>query len=312
VIHLRIVSLLPGCTEIVCGLGLGDRLVGRSHECDFPPDIARLPVCTEVEIDATASSAEIERLVQSRLCQALSVYRIDVAKLKALQPDLILTQAQCEVCAVSLAEVEQAVSEWTGHKPQIVSLAPNSLADVWDDMLRVAEALDIAHRGKEMVEELRERVESIARRTRDLSRRPSVACIEWLDPLMAAGNWVPELVELSGGLNLFGEAGKHSPRLNWEAVQEHDPEVVVIMPCGFSIRRIEREMTVLSNRPDWNGLRAVRTGRVYLVDGNQYFNRPGPRLVDSLEMLAEIVHPGIFHFGHLREGWKKWVIPSLD
>jgi iron complex transport system substrate-binding protein len=302
----RIVSLLPSCTEIVCALGLEQQLVGRSHECDFPPAIRHLPSCTESKLNTQTSSAGIDREVKSLLRNALSIYAVDTGSLRRLQPDIILTQSQCEVCAVSLPEVEQAVTEWAGHKPQIISLAPNSLADVWDDIPRVAGALGVPDRGVELVRKLKERVEKIAMLTRDLPRRPSVACIEWLEPLMAAGNWVPELVELAGGLNLFGEAGKHSPWLNWEAVQEHDPEVVVIMPCGFDIRRAQRELSALSSKPDWNKLRAVCAGRVYLADGNQYFNRPGPRLVESLEILAELLHPGVFHFGHCQSGWKKW------
>jgi len=302
----RIVSLLPSCTEIVCALGLEQQLVGRSHECDFPPAIRHLPASTESKLDASASSAEIDRDVKSLLRQALSIYCIDIERLKELRPDVILTQSQCEVCAVSLPEVEQAVSEWTGAKPRILSLAPNSLADVWDDILRVSDALNVPERGADVVRQLKDRVEQIARLTRDISRRPSVACVEWLDPLMAAGNWVPELVELGGGLNLFGEAGKHSPWLNWEAVRDHDPEVVVILPCGFDVSRTWREMPALANRPDWQKLRAVRTGRVFIADGSQYFNRPGPRLVESLEILAELLHPGVFHFGHCQNGWKKW------
>lgn len=281
-------------------------LVGRSHECDFPPTVHHLPSCTESKLNTRTSSADIDREVKSLLRNALSIYVVDTGCLRQLRPDIILTQSQCEVCAVSLPEVEQAVSEWTGHKPRIISLAPNSLADVWDDILRVAGALNVSERGVEVVRQLKNRVEQIARLTRGLSRPPSVACIEWLDPLMAAGNWVPELVELAGGLNLFGEAGKHSPWLNWDAVREHDPEVVVILPCGFDVSRTWREMPGLANRPDWERLRAVRSGRVFIADGSQYFNRPGPRLVESLEILAELLHPGVFHFGHSPGGWKKW------
>ncbi|HKS36985.1 MAG TPA: cobalamin-binding protein [Verrucomicrobiae bacterium] len=302
----RIVSLLPSCTEIVCALGLEQQLVGRSHECDFPPAIRHLPECTGSNLDTQGSSAGIDREVKSLLRQALSIYSIDIDRLKELRPDVILTQSQCEVCAVSLPEVEHAVSVWTGRKPRILSLAPNSLADVWEDILRVSGALGVPERGAELVPKLKNRAEQIARLTRDLPCRPSVACIEWLDPLMAAGNWVPELVELAGGLNLFGEAGKHSPWLNWEAVREHDPEVVVILPCGFDVSRTWREMPALANRPGWEGLRAVRTGRVFIADGSQYFNRPGPRLVESLEILAELIHPRVFHFGHGQSRWKKW------
>ena len=227
-----------------------------------------------------------------------------LAQAEALRPDVILTQSQCEVCAVSLREVEEAVVEWAGGRPRIISVSPGSLPDVWSDMLQLAEALELRGRGVELVSQLKARVACLRERARNLPCR-SVACIEWLDPLMAAGNWVPELVELAGGLDLFGESGKHSPWLNWEAVCEHDPEVMVILPCGFDIARTRVELPALRNRPDWAKLRAVRTGQVFLIDGKQYFNRPGPRLVESLEILGEILHPEIFHFGHHGTGWQQ-------
>ena len=290
----RIVSLLPSCTEIVCELGLSHQLVGRSHECDFPPAVRRLPVCTQPKLNVQASSVQIDREVNALLQEALSIYQIDTGMLKQLRPDFILTQAQCKVCAVSLSEVEQAVSGWGDFQPRVLSLAPNALADVWNDILNVAGALGVPERGLEVVARLKDRVERIAARTRHLPQRPSVACIEWLDPLMAAGNWVPELVELAGGLNLFGEAGKHSPWLNWESVRQRDPEIIVVMPCGFDIERTRREMSSLTERPGWKSLRAVKNSHVYLADGNRFFNRPGPRLVDSLEILAGVIHPAVF------------------
>ena len=294
----RIVSLLPSCTEIVCELGLRDQLVGRSHECDFPPAVRRLPACTQAKLNVQASSIEIDREVHAILQDALSIYQIDAGMLKQLRPDFILTQSQCKACAVSLSEVEQAVRGWGGFQPRVLSLAPNALADVWNDILKVAEALGVAERGVEVVERLKDRVECIAARTRELPQRPSVACIEWLDPLMAAGNWVPELVELAGGRNLFGETGKHSPWLNWESVRERDPEIMVVLPCGFNIERTRRELSSLTDRPGWKSLRAAKNGGVYLADGNRFFNRPGPRLVESLEILAAIIHPAIFKAKH--------------
>jgi len=302
--QLRLVSLLPSCTEIVCALGLAELLVGRSHECDFPPAIRGLPACTEPKLDVHAGSAQIDRQVKSLLQSALSLYRINAELIRALQPDLILTQAQCEVCAVSLPEVEAAVGDWLGSRPRIISLSPNTLGEVWQNIQEVADALNVPERGAQLVAQLQRRVEEV-RRASQRPPRPSVACIEWLDPLMAAGNWVPELVELAGGLDLFGEAGKHSPWLNWEAVREHDPECIIIMPCGFDLARTRAEMPALTRRPDWGKLRAAKNRRVFLTDGNQYFNRPGPRLVESLEILAEVLHPGVFNFGHERTGWEK-------
>jgi len=299
----RIVSLLPSCTEIACALGLEDQLVGRSHECDFPPSIRRLPACTAPKFDRHATSREIDRHVKALLQTAVSIYHIDAGLLKELRPDLILTQSQCEVCAVSLREVEQAVSGWTGAETRVLSLAPNTLADVWDDILRVAEVLGVGERGRGVVEHLQHRIDAIAVKARPMVKRPSVACIEWLDPLMAAGNWVPELVELAGGKNLFGESGKHSSWLSWETVPEHDPDIIVAMPCGFDLERTRREMPALTRMTGWGTLRAVKNRRVYLTDGNQYFNRPGPRLVDSLEILAEVIHPATVRFGRRKTGW---------
>ena len=304
---MRIVSLLPSCTEIACALGLADQLLGRSHECDFPPAVRPLPVCTAPRLNVHASSREIDRAVKSSVREALSIYCIDAEMLKQLRPDVILTQSQCGVCAISLPEVEQAVGGWLDSKPRILSLAPNRLADVWNDILRVGAALGVGERGHDLAGQLRSRAEAISAKSRAGTRHsPSVACIEWLDPLMAAGNWVPELVDLAGGQNLFGETGEHSPWLEWKGVLERNPDIIVAMPCGFDLARTRKEMPALTRMTGWENLRAVRTGRVYLADGNQYFNRPGPRLIESLEILAEIVHPDLFQFGHQRVGWEKF------
>lgn len=301
----RIVSLLPSCTEIICALGLADRLVGRSHECDYPAEVLSLPPCTAPKLNTNASSREIDREVKTLLENALSIYRIDLEQLKQLQPNVILTQSQCEVCAVSLKEVEEAICHWLDSRPQIISLSPAKLAEVWNDIAQVAQALGVEDRGRTLVKQLKARLVDIIEKACQVKRRPSVACVEWLDPLMAAGNWVPELVDLAGGMNLFGEAGKHSPWLDWDAVRTGDPEIIVILPCGFDLRRTRNEMSVLTSQPGWDRLRAVRKRCVFLTDGNQYFNRPGPRLVESLEILAEIIHPEIFHFNHKGMGWEK-------
>jgi iron complex transport system substrate-binding protein len=299
----RIVSLLPSATEVVCALGLSECLVGRSHECDFPDAIRTLPPCTEPKLDPKASSAGIHRQVTSLLENALSIYRVDSARLRALRPDIILTQAQCEVCAVTFADVEKAVADWSGPRPRVISLSPQRMVEVWSDIRSVADALGVAERGRELVKQLKTRVVDVIEKAVQAKRRPSVACIEWLDPLMAAGNWVPELAELAGGQNLFGEPGQHSPWLAWQKFRDCDPEVVIVMPCGFDLARTRSEMSALTNGPGWHKLRAVQSGRVYLTDGNQYFNRPGPRLVESLEILAEILHPNLFNFGHKNRGW---------
>ncbi len=300
---MRIASLLPSSTEIVCALGFQESLVARSHECDFPPAVKQLPAVTAPKFNPDGRSYQINERVKAILQEATSVYRIDADQLKALAPDVIVTQAQCEVCAVSLAEVERVACEWLDMPAQIVALEPNALADVFQDIQRVAEALNVPERGHALVAALRQRMADIADQASALPK-PTVATIEWIDPLMAAGNWMPELVELAGGRNLLGRAGEHSPWLTWDELAAADPDVIVILPCGYDIPTTERELPALTQHPRWQTLRAVRAGRVYLTDGNQYFNRPGPRLVESLEILAEILHPRRFNFGHQGSGWR--------
>jgi iron complex transport system substrate-binding protein len=301
----RVISLISSATEIVCALGCEGMLVGRSHECDFPPAIRHLPICTAPKFNIEGSSRDIDRDVKALLRDSLSVYRVDADRLAELEPDVIVTQAQCEVCAVSLRDVEQAVCSWLQACPKLVSLVPNALEDVWVDIENVADALGVSSRGTELIQQLQSRVAAIAEKSKTLSHRPTVACIEWIDPLMAAGNWVPDMVELAGGVNLFGVAGKHSPWMTFEQLIAADPEVIVVLPCGFDIERSRRELPAIAERPEWSRLRAAREGRVFLTDGNQYFNRPGPRLVESLEILAELLHPEAFHFGHEGTGWQR-------
>jgi iron complex transport system substrate-binding protein len=303
----RIVSLIASATEIVCALGFEDSLVGRSHECDFPESVKRLPACTEPKFNVHGTSAEIDDRVKTLLRQALSIYRVDADKLRQLRPDVIVTQVQCEVCAVSLKDVEEAVCSWVDSRPRIVSLAPNELTDVWADIRRVADALGAAERGEALVRRLQQRMTDIAQRSAGGSPAlPTVACIEWLDPLMSAGNWMPELVGMAGGRMLFGTAGKHSPRLAWDDVVAADPEVILVMPCGWDIVKSRQELPVLVQKSEWPRLRAVQERRVYIADGNQFFNRPGPRLVESLEILAEVLHPEVFAVGHKGTGWQPY------
>jgi iron complex transport system substrate-binding protein len=302
----RIVSLIASSTEIVCALGFEDQLVGRSHECDFPPSVRALPVCTAPKFDVAGTSNEIDQRVKATLQDALSVYRVDAALLDILKPTHIITQSQCEVCAVSLKDVERAVCELTGSNPVIVSLEPNALADVWTDIHRVGDALDDARSADRLVATLQSRMSEISTRASVLDDRPTVAYVEWIEPLMAGGNWMPELIEMAGGLNLFGEAGKHSPWMPWEKLVEKDPDVIVVSPCGFDIERTMQEMRVLRTGAGWQSLKAVRAGRVFVADGNQYFNRPGPRLVESLEILAQCLHPQAFSPGHEGEGWIRY------
>ncbi len=300
---MRIISLIASATEIVCALGFESLMVGRSHECDFPASIKHLPVCTSPKFQVEGLSYEIDQRVKAILQEALSVYRVDAELLEKLQPTHIITQSQCEVCAVSLKDVEQAVCQFTSSRPVIVSLEPNALADVWADIRNVSQALGASERGEQAVTELQKRMNDIATRAQSAEHHPTVAYIEWIDPLMAGGNWMPELIEMAGGVNLFGEAGKHSPWMSWDELVAKDPDIIFISPCGFDIPRTLEETHLLANKPAWNILRAVKANRVFVADGNQYFNRPGPRLVESLEILAETLHPELFHFGHENEGF---------
>lgn len=300
----RVVSLLSSATEIVCGLDCEHLLVGRSHECDYPLSILSLPQCSQPRIDVTGSSREIDERVKSSASQGLSLYDVDGPQLRELAPDVILTQTQCEVCAVSLKDVEAAVCGLLEAPAQLVSLHPNSLADLWRDIRLVAAELGVADRAELLIGRLGGRLARLQAATRQLGTRPRVACLEWLDPLMAAGNWVPELVEIAGGDNLFGAAGLHSPWMEWEQLVVADPDVIVALPCGWDIAKATQELLPLAARSGWSELRAVREGRVYVTDGNQYFNRPGPRLVESAEILAEMFHPGQFDFGHAGKAWK--------
>jgi iron complex transport system substrate-binding protein len=301
---MRIVSLISSSTEIVFALGFGDLLVGRSHECDTPESVATLPVCTAPKFPVDGPSREIDRHVKAIVEEGLSVYRVDADRLAELEPDLIVTQTQCEVCAVSRRDVELAVSDWVGSRPRIVSLEPNSLDDVWNDIRKVADALGAPERGEELVARLNRRMTDVTRRTVGLPR-PRIACIEWIEPLMACGNWMPELVQHAGGDNCFGVAGQHSPWMTFEDLCRENPDVILVVPCGFDIARTRQEMSALTGVDGWEDLDAVRGGRVLLADGNRFFNRPGPRLVEAVEMLAEILHPDSIRFGHEGDGWDR-------
>jgi len=296
---MRIVSLLASATEMVAALGCLDQLVGRSHECDYPPEVQSLPIVSRVQINTEVSSAEIDAQVKQLArektepvdpaLKALSIYAIDVQQLEALQPDVIFTQTQCEVCAVSEHDVMQAVAQLTRLQPHIVSLAPYRLGDVWQDVLRVGQVLNRSKRAEILINGYKKTLEFLQNTTMQLGTRPRVTVLEWLDPLMAAGNWTPELVHYAGGENVFGQVGSHSPWLSWEELHAADPDVLVLSPCGFTLERTLKDVPILQRHPLWQSLHAVQNGRVYAIDGNQYLNRSGPRLVESAELLARVI-----------------------
>ena len=312
---LKIVSLLPSATEIIDCLGLTDAMVGRSHECDYPPVVKELPICTVARLNSDNSSSQIDKDVQTLVQQALSIYQIKIEVLEQLQPTHIITQDQCDVCAVNVSEVEKAISallrrgaiaQLTNSQPQVISLQPNLLAEVWQDIERVANILGVA--AEPVLAKLKDRIDRITRKTQSLEKTPTVVALEWTEPLMGGGNWIPELIELAGGESLLGVKGKHSPYLSWEDLTKADPDFIIIMPCGFDLERTEKESKVLSDNPHWSNLKAVKNNRVFIVDGNAYFNRPGPRLVDSTEILAEILHPSLFDYGFEGKSWKTLAI----
>jgi iron complex transport system substrate-binding protein len=292
----RIVSLLPAATEIVAALGLGDRLVGRSHECDEPPTVTTLPALTAPRVDPTTSSREIHEQVGAA---ADALFALDIDRFAALRPDLVITQAACKVCAIAADDVAAAVRT-SGVPARVLSLSPATLDEVLHDILTVGAATGTLATAREVVARLRARCDSVRHRIMALQgrvrARPTVAVVEWLDPPMAAGNWVPELVRIAGGTDVLGKDGGHSHWTAWEDVAAADPDVLVLIPCGFTLDRVIEEARSAAVWPHVERLRAFRDGRAWAVDGHHLFNRPGPRLVDSLEALAETLQPGGFSF----------------
>jgi iron complex transport system substrate-binding protein len=301
--ELRILPLLSSATEIVHALGLGEFQIGRSHECDYPAGVGSLPVCTKPAIAVDGSSREIDSLVKQRVADALSVYDVDSGMIAALKPTHIITQTQCEVCAVSLADVEKALQKQTGTDAKVISLEPYALHDLWTDILKVGTACGYTARAHQLNAQLQNRMSELAELATKANYKPTVAAIEWLEPLMAAGNWVPELISIAGGDNLFGEAGQHSPWMSWEKLVKQDPDILIALPCGFDLERTRSEMHWLTARVEWPQLKAVRDNHVYICDGNQYMNRPGPRLVESLQIFGEIFHSELYPPAMRASGW---------
>jgi iron complex transport system substrate-binding protein len=288
---MRIVSLLPSATEIACALGLTDSLVGISHDCDFPPEISGKAVLSEAIVTTDLPSGVIDATIRSHLHKGKSVYHLDERQLTSLQPDLILTQELCAVCAPSYTLVKQA-ARLLEAQTRLVSLEPESLAGILDNILLVGDLTGRAAEATALVDQLRARIEQV-REAVTGRFRPRVACIEWLDPLFVAGHWVPEMVALAGGMDVLGRGGEPSFVVPWQTIIDSDPDVIVLMPCGFTVPRTRREVHLLTERKGWSDVRAVRAGQVYLTDASAYFNRPGPRIVTGVEILARILHPQV-------------------
>lgn len=295
---MRICSLVPSATETLFALGLGEQVVGVSHECDYPPEARTRPVLTYSLVNARTQK-EIDEQVRRHLA-AGGIYHLNVELLMELQPDLIFTQELCEVCAVSLREVQQA-SRVLLHAPRLLTLDAHRLEDVLANVRLAGEATGRQREAERLVAEMRERIERVHAATNQRSERPSVLCLEWLDPPLSGGHWVPQMVELAGGRNVAGRTGERAERLTWEQIAHLDPDVIVLMPCGFDTEGVLREAAMLPAIPGWQALRAVRTGRVYAVDASAYFSRCGPRIVTGLEILAELLHHGTYA-GRLPEG----------
>ena len=305
---MKIVSLLASGTELVAALGLGDSLVGRSHECDHPAWVKRLPVLSRPAFDIHGTSLEIDGRVRERLRAGLPLYEVDEAQLAALAPDFIITQTHCEVCAVSPGDLAHGVAARL-ERHQVVALATGTVDGILKGFARVAEVLGAAAAGRALVAGLRARLAAVAEKTRPLPK-PRVACLEWIDPLFEMGNWGPEIVDLAGGRSLLSAPGAHSTTLPFEALADADPEVVVVAPCGFDLARTLDELPALTRKPGWRELRAVRTGRAFAADGNFYFNRSGPMLFDTPEILAEMLHPEAFPPTHEGTVWRRLPRPA--
>ncbi len=300
---MRIISLISSATEIVSSLQCIDNLVGISHECDYPVSIKGLPVCSEPRFDINGKSIEIDQDIKSLLQEALSVYKVKEDAIRKLKPNLIITQSQCEVCAVNIKDVRSALEQTIGINPEIISLSPACLEDVWNDILELGIALKKENIAKEMIENIKNDISIISKKNKD--KDPiSLGCIEWIEPLMFAGNWVPEIIKIAGGKSLFGVAGQHSNWSKYEELYQHDPDKIIFMPCGYDINKTEVELSNLIHDVRWKNLKAVKTDEVYLTDGNQYFNRPGPRLLDSIKIMDDIINnSNVYNFKN--HGWKK-------
>ncbi|MCP4194129.1 MAG: cobalamin-binding protein [Planctomycetaceae bacterium] len=294
---IRIVSLISSATEILFGLGLDEQTVAISHECDYPSQWDRKPRLTLSHIDSTRPSAEIDEQVQRFTKIGSALYSIDLPTLLALKPDLIITQDQCDVCAVPLDDVLQIVQNHQElQHTHVLTMNPSSINDVLDDIGRIGKATHTSAQAASWIDQLQSRIRTVRDTTENISRtdRPRTICIEWVDPVMLAANWTPEIIEWAGGINGLTEGGQHSQWCDWNQVIKFNPDLIIVSPCGFDLSRTLIEAQTLPTQPSWKNLNAVKTNRVFAIDGNAYLNRSGPRLVDTLEILASIFHASVF------------------
>ncbi len=302
----KIVSLIASTTEIVCALGCKEFLVGISHECDFPESILDLPRCSAPRIDVDISSIEIENTITGLIKNALSIYSVDQEKLIELSPDIILTQDMCRVCAVSEDDVKMALRKSFTKSVQMYSFSPMTLHGIFDGILEIGNLLNKSETARNLVVDMKIRIKAIKEESKRIKRIPKVCAIEWIDPIYTGGNWMPELIEIAGGQSVFGKTGEHSKIIQFSEIVDQDPDILLILPCGWDISRSESELHPLLHQPEWSYLKAVRNGKVFILDGNQYFNRPGPRIIDSIEILTEIFHPWKFIHEFEGSGWVKY------
>jgi len=298
---MKIISLISSATEIVCKLGCSESLVGISHECDYPENIRDLPVCSEPRLDINGTSLEVDNQVKSLLRKALSIYDLNESLITELKPDIIITQSQCNVCAVSLNDVQNALNKNLGINPTIISLEPKNLSDIFRDIKYVASKLNKDYVAAKIINSFEE---EIVKLKSSKVKKNTVACIEWIDPLMFAGNWVPEIVEIVGGKDLFGLKGEHSTWSKYEELFVKNPDKIIFMPCGYNIEKTKFEIKKICKMKEWYELKAVKSDSVYIADGSQYFNRPGPRLLDSIKIMDEILNNKVPK-NYIGRGWQK-------
>ena len=308
----RIVSLVPSATEILAALGLSQYVVGRSHECDYPPELYHVPACTAPLLKTGDISSKINDTISSLVTSGLSIYDLDLERLRALDPSHIVTQDRCDVCAVPLQAVEVALCDLGLAQTQVVSLKPKRLNDIWSDIRRIGRIFGVE--GDSLASSLTSRVERISQQfgSREQHTPKSVSCLEWADPIYCAGGWLPDLISAAGGIEVTGKAGCDAVAIECSTLGDADPSVIIFAPCGFNLKRAYKDLKLLNSRSDWQELRAVKTGELYVVDGNQFFSRPGPRLVESVEIAAEILHPKIFNFGHYGKNWLRVPQPAVS